>query len=598
MTFIPGSSNLYENLPRQEVALARELLRSFTELQITCASSLTKDPDFIDYASRAVNAALEIFVVANAIAKPAVGPHVSALDWNFAVLAARTCDRALATLGAANMQFAHGGLSYFPFTSVLHSCVQHFEVLLRELSKLPGTTTGRELYGSGQMAEIVQHGASVPSSIYEPDVQNAYGRSQIISGVVSDCLDLITDLQHAAGVPPTGGMRPSNAWMNAIHGLNPETRSGWKCGALFLIDDFANNLRTSVSDVEHMAKGRKLLSFKWWDGRDLFPGVQIDPTSGNPYPKIVDLLKALEPDSYTTLGLSMWLGLEDGHAGVSHARLLQNRDGFKHLKDKLAAIGVLAPGKYSYPTQRMPGTNEMRRALAAGYHVPLRGCGAAYVGQWSASAASHGRRTSVDYGKPMFRITRRSHGPFFFSRQPNKKGSGGRFDMDSKSRTGTVYLAETVDGAISEVYERFLVLDIQAVTTRLLWEMRNTNDIGPLLDLTDSNTGTALGGVATAAFTTMDRLSTQQLATDANNVGYRGLVHLLKTTTLSKGYALFGPAGPTYPESAGLGSWSCKVMAVSESDDFWTWVGRRASSSHDSMHIILNQLPFEKLLPN
>ena len=38
------------------------------------------------------------------------------------------------------------------------------------------------------------------------------------------------------------------------------------------------------------------------------------------------------------------------------------------------------------------------------------------------------------------------------------------------------------------------------------------------------------------------------------------------------------------------------MIAISESDDFGSgWNG--ASSSQDSMHIILNQLPFEKLLP-
>ena len=64
MAFIPGSSNLYENLPKQEVALARDLLKSFTELQMTCARSLTRGHDFIDYAGRAVNAALEVFATA------------------------------------------------------------------------------------------------------------------------------------------------------------------------------------------------------------------------------------------------------------------------------------------------------------------------------------------------------------------------------------------------------------------------------------------------------------------------------------------------------------------------------------------------------
>jgi hypothetical protein len=301
------------------------------------------------------------------------------------------------------------------------------------------------------------------------------------------------------------------------------------------------------------------------------------------------MLRALEPNSYTMIDLSMWLGLVDPQMKNLNAELLRNKAAFEALKDKLAEIGVLAPGKYRYPNQRLPGPAQLASARNGGHFTGLAGAGPKYI-------EHRVKGGPADTDEPLYRITQRSYGPFFFSQQGAKAGSGGRFDIASTMSYGTMYLAETVEGAVSEVYERILVLDVQALTTKLLWEMRNADDLEKLLDLTDPTSGAALGGVATSAFTTMNRVATQRLATDAQGAGYSGIIYSLKTT-VSKGFAIFGPAGATYPDSVGLGSWSCRARSMAESEAFWDWVKNRSENSSDSMHIILNQMPFERLLP-
>ncbi|MHA7665933.1 RES family NAD+ phosphorylase [Mycolicibacterium sp. HS_4_1] len=587
MAPIVASSNLYDGLPPQEKLLSRRLLKEFTNLQSSCAHSLSDRPNFLQHSSNAILATRNLFqIVASSIE-----PAVDTLDWKFVVLATRTCDRTLAMLGAAHAVFAVDNSDYFPYTAVLHICVQSFEKFVRAVSDRSVRSGGSlELYGSGPLAEIIRHGAHIPKSLYEAIITSDFGRRQIISGIVSDSLDLITDLQYAADVSPISGLAPANNWTSAIPGLTPEARSGWRCGPLFLIDDFASFLSVAVADVQRMVANDEVIRFPWWDGRDLFPAIQINPATGTLYPKVAELLDALEPNFYTMIGLSMWLGLTDSASGDQHAEWLENKAKFQDLKDKLAEIGVLAPNKYRYGTPRLPSLTALQSALNRGYYGSRAGSEGSFLSRRTGAP-------TTDHTDPMYRITSRVHGPFFFAQRPGRKGTGGRFDIVPGKADGTMYLAETVEGAISEVYARILVLDIQALTTRLLWELRNSQELVKLLDLTDPECGKELGGVPTTTFTTMNRSVTQKLSTDARTAGYGGLIHDLKTTTESNGIAIFGPAGPTYPEDANLGSWSCKVRMMSESEEFWEWVRTRNEYDADNMHIILSQLPFERLLP-
>lgn len=588
MASVVVSSNLYDSLPAQEKSLSRQLLNEFTQLQSSCAHSLTHRSNFLQHASNATLAARNLFRIVTL----SIEPVTDRLDWKFVVLATRTCDRTLAMLGAANAVFGcEGSSDYFPYTAILHECVQTFERFVRAVAtRSSGSGGADELYGSGPISDIVQHGAYIPKSLYEAAITSEFGRRQVISGIVSDSLDLITDLQHAAEVSPISGLGPANNWTTAIPGLTPEARSGWRCGPLFLIDDFASFLSVSVGDVQRMISHDEVIRFPWWDGRNLFPAIQIDPATGTLYRKVADLLDALEPNSYTMIGLSMWLGLHDSGSGDQHVEWLKTNSAFQNLKDKLAEIGVLAANKYRYPRPRVPGLAALKAALARGYYEKRTGSEAAFISHRVSGPA-------IDHSDPMYRITSRPHGPFYFAQRTGPKGAGGRFDIEPGKSHGTMYLAETVEGAVSEVYARILMLDVQALTTRLLWELRNAQDVEKLLDLTEPECGKELGGVPTTTFTTMNRSVTQQLATAAWNAGYGGLIHDLKTTTESKGIAVFGPAGPTYPDDAGLGSWSCKVRLMSESQEFWEWVKARIEYDAESMHIILNQLPFERLLP-
>jgi hypothetical protein len=94
----------------------------------------------------------------------------------------------------------------------------------------------------------------------------------------------------------------------------------------------------------------------------------------------------------------------------------------------------------------------------------------------------------------------------------------------------------------------------------------------------------------------MDRPSTQNFAAIVATVGFRGIVHALKTNYGGRGYAIFGISGCTQPEDSGLGSWSVDISKVGDDASFWQWIkDEQTSKAPDAVLVMPNQLPLKPL---
>jgi hypothetical protein len=255
-------------------------------------------------------------------------------------------------------------------------------------------------------------------------------------------------------------------------------------------------------------------------------------------------------------------------------------------------IDFLADGTkvWAAPGAGVPAVSDIRSLYTEKQFGKLYGSSAYFQSVIEKSAGAMSQPTSI------YRIISREHTPFYFSKA-SVGGGGGRFDLPSTGTTGTCYFAESVYGAITEVYGQMLLVDVQAILVRRVCKVRNFATIDELLNIRDSDVASRLN-LKSTFLSTMDRAATQEFAARVNTIGFKGIIYSLKTHVGRLGYAIFGVAGCAQPEDSGLGSWSVEVNDVGDDNSFWQWIAdEQVSKDPESVLIMPNQLPLKSISP-
>lgn len=514
------------------------------------------------------------------------------ISWRQCVLSFRSLERTVALVAAVN-SLARARSRAQPYAALIHDGVTELSQWL-DAVRDHGKRLRKRAYISGPVMEL-RAGSGAQGGPFGFGVTSAAGRKMLIGGIGADVLDLLEDWARSLSpyrTVDTAARRrvaPSAFWLRAstTMDLNWLRRASWPCGDLMSVSDFASAIGESAPDVRKMIGREQLLALRTWDGSIVLPAVQLSssgPTTVRPY--LASLLRSVRHevgDSWWPLAL--WLGISTQN--VVHADLLDTRDGYGQLIQMLDRHEALrdsaAPAR---PLTHLPKSSTVADTLSKLPSAKMQG-NAAIEYAYMNNVAENDEIDDLD-GNTAYRITDRRYGPFFFRSAHLQPGTGGRFDLPLDGK-GSCYLAESAEGAISEVARRLLVLDIQQVASRSLWQLIPMEDQPDLLDLTSDHVRKHLGYQSTDDLYAGTRSASQQLAEMALLAGYSGIKYPLRHLEGHSGWALFAEGGAHSPELVGRGSWGVQATPVAESEEFWNWV--LASSKAQSLYPIFNQLP-------
>lgn len=538
-----------------------ELLRLFVEIAQSSAFLLSETQSVIsciERLSRAGDFALKMFESGD-FSPSRLARHSKSTR----VFAVRLLDRFMAILGLLNVH-ADAALGIRPFSGL----VQDGERLLDEIHPA---------------RERVQ---------YELAHMPTLGQYRLLGGVVADALDLIDDLRVAVHAPASLLLGIRADWQPVVSSLNLQITShdSLPCGRVLDEGQVATRVHWTIAEVRKARRTSRLLAVSLWDGQVGYPEVQFLSADGPP-DFLPQLLKSLRP-SFTPWLVALWLGTNIPDLGrpidllvdqASWDRLRTFLDDEELLvSSAVVSSGGIRASAASADLDDLYRQNQGR--WIAAIPSPL-----VYGGTRSgAKPVSPGRRSKTLLKGELYRVTSGRFGPFFFS-QCARAGDGGRFDLLVSTGCGTCYTATSARGAIAEVLGRVPVINLQAVTSRTLWQLLPLRDVGPLLDLTDPNVVRRLD-LALSTFASRSRRATQVLANAVFGANFRGVIHLLREAPDSSGVALFGRGGRSTPECSNHSSWHVARSPLAESQDFWDWVTSRERSR--GVYVLMSQLPY------
>jgi hypothetical protein len=301
----------------------------------------------------------------------------------------------------------------------------------------------------------------------------------------------------------------------------------------------ANELGLTELEVEQLATDRRVVAVPLWNGKMAYPTFQFG-AAGALLPEVQHVLEHAH-DRLRGWPLALWLSycVKDGKALGWYELELGHRGLWK-------------------PHWNLPG-----------------------VGEFDDIAAD---RQTVAVNQPLYRITRRELGPFYFSSVRSIGGHvsppAGRFDLDEAlTGKGALYTAFTGVGACHEVLDREPVLTLREVLARTLWTIQPRSSL-EVADLTDVS-----GRLANST----NRVDTQSMSLRMSDK-HVGMKVGLRTSTAEAGVVFFGKRGPHLPAAAGLGVWSVSRRQLVTTDELWTYVSDR-ERDHESFPVIFRRLP-------
>lgn len=573
-------------LPRSADDALTDLYQVLIGLMEAAANLLHVRHDFEAHAEAVATKAEQVIAESTDFLDTAQLPS---LEWGDIVLSLRTLDRSLALVAGLNGEvLAVTGCS--PYGALVHDGARR---LMELLGKVKGTGGRRELWGSGPLAEAARVAPGDPGEIYRFAITHEDGRRHLLIGVAADAVDLLDDLArrlHAvSGSVTLAGRRLAlrKEWESAASALNVEPPKGrpWTCGELHSESDFAAYIGIAPALLRRKVKGCRVLAVTLWDGSLAFPDVQLQSTTHLPWQYLAKLLRSIDWSRVSPWSLALWLGRETGEQRYCDS--LATAHGCEELLQTLNEYEVLLPGSQPPVSSLGPAPTARKLSLlnSSSSTAPcsLNGCAVAVSSSWLAGVPLGANR-----GPRLYRITRREHGGFHFRSASGRSAAdpGGRFDLPLPG--GTCYLSKDISGALSEVFSRVLVVDVQEVTTRTLWTLQPLQRIQPLLNASPGSRHSRTLGLSLTLLTNRGRRATQEFARAVHDSGFIGIQHPLRSRGSSYGVALFGASNSLSPEASGLGSWSSQGSALANSRGFWSWV--------DENEVVMNQLPLASLL--
>jgi hypothetical protein len=585
---------IYSAATGPEKSFTHEVAKEFAEFNTRCARALTLAPSDLKTKTESLVAAARRCIDSIDRINAWTTADIDRFDWRCLTLAARVLDRILAALGIAAFTAAEAvHEDFMPYSNVMKHGVNILQMTLSVLVSSTARDRSKTLLGSGTLAEVFTGTVVDPLSVYGVSGRNSDQFKFLCSGIIADCVDLLTDLCAISTLPASNISTCSFEWACAFPNIQLTDRRYWKIGDVLSAERFAIKLGVSVTDIINDYDSNKLLAFPWFDGTPLFPAVQIDPATNLPYRDLANLLETIDFAKCPPIALSSWLGQDDPSQRMLRMKMLGLNGGLSQIWLQLRGRGVmkqidfLSDGTPVWAVQKVsvPDVTDIQSIYSQGMFGKLDGSLAYFQSLLSGSA--------IPPTKAIHRIVSREYTPFYFS-QVSTKG-GGRFDLPSSGTRGTCYCADSVDGAITEIYGQMLLVDIQAILVRLICGLRNFDLIDELLDISAANVANALK-LSSDFVTTMDRASTQEFADSVNTANFRGIIYTLKTRFGSRGYAIFGVSGCAEPENSGLGGWSVEVSRVGDSDAFWQWIQyQQTNNAPDAVLIMPNQLPLKSI---
>jgi hypothetical protein len=198
--------------------------------------------------------------------------------------------------------------------------------------------------------------------------------------------------------------------------------------------------------------------------------------------------------------------------------------------------------------------------------------------------ASHLHDIAAD--TPLYRITTTGYSPYFFAsvaqRGSKPKSESrkypGRFDLEGDR--GTVYLAETADGAWREVLDREPVVTLRKILNRTSWTLTPTTTI-KVADVTPYPADLSTCAIRADTMQLANRLAANQ----------KGMRYGLRSSGSQLGIALFGPSGPSLPSRAGLGIWGATSVNGIHDPALWEYLKVRENDEHNV--VVLRRFPDE-----
>ena len=295
-------------------------------------------------------------------------------------------------------------------------------------------------------------------------------------------------------------------------------------------------LNIDDATLESMTENREIISVPSWSGKRMYPTFQIHRAA---IIKTVVLVCRNAADSFKDWPLAIWMA--------------KNHDApVAFFEEKLGQIGLWKP------LWTAPVSGQFR-----GIKIPFL--------------------PSVVIAGPLFRVSRNSNSPFYFSSaSTTKPDDGGRFDPHDTTHMGALYTAERPFGAWSETLDRQPVVSLRELVMRTMWTLtpKKPFDVA----------GLATHSVALAS--TMKRSDTQLLATDILNSGCAGLNVGLRSRQSELGVVVFGNAGPNLPATAGIGLWSATPGLGIEDPELWKYIEERERMD-DTFPVVLRRFPTE-----
>lgn len=295
-------------------------------------------------------------------------------------------------------------------------------------------------------------------------------------------------------------------------------------------------LGVPLSDLDTLAKERKVLRVPLWSGEFGYPEFQFDRSSSSVKPNVTAVLSNTSFD-VADWRLSLWL--------------------FHHQKREFAWF----EGHLRFMGLWKPAWSEPDSGRLDGIGVPPR-------------------RTQISC--ELKRVASREWSPFFFASAPTPpralSKASGRFDLFDSTKEGSMYTAMDGVGACREVFDRELIVTLRDVLNKRMWSLKPQAPLH-VIDLTAESVELAGSD---------NRISTQAVAMRLR-AGVAGIMAGLKTKSDSHGVVLFGRAGPTLPGATGLGRWRVKQTNLCIDPDFWIYLNERSQRAGSS--IMLRRFP-------
>ena len=511
----------------------------------------------------------------------------ASLPWNDRISAVQGLDRSLALLSILDAELAHR-TGAVVFDSISHSATQTLAAMLATMKSM--ASSSQMLFGSGAIVDVAS-GVTAGVPAYTFGTEHEQGRQRLLAGVASDALELVDELSRASSSRsfPTSADRKllRDDWDVYLAPFAHKVTvpadwvpGGWAVGADFAAGIPSGAGSLSLSELARMRRRYEVIAVRWWDGSYRYPVRQLDPSTGKPYAHIVKVLSAVQK-RISPIALAIWLGKQPLGTHDRFAEL-ETDAGADRVLAELQQLEALKKPVVQIPTPNVPPEAEIAAAPSRGIGTSIPGWAASLQRRWAAAPSA--RKPTVP--GVLFRVSHRANGPFWFAR-PKGPMSGGRFDLTRKN--GTCYLSREPVGAFGEVFGRLLVLDIQEAAGRLLWTMRNLDDISPILDISDGSDASRQLHLHKDLQTSRHRDATQTFAKWVHRAGYTAIEHPLSYSG-TQGIALFGKAGTGVPEDLGVGSWHARHQPVAEHKEFWSWLNGLSAPI-----VMMNQLPLSQI---